>query len=181
MGLKNFFKRILPGHHEFRDHRQLKVLGDILHDPNIFHITRRSAAGGIAIGLFFACLPLPGQMLIAAIFAIYFRVNLPLSVVLVWLTNPITLPPYLFLAYKTGAWLLGQTTRHVTFELTLKWLSETFLDIWDPLILGCLLYGVITSLLGYLLTRWAWRFVALKKWEERKLQRRQMKKLNRQD
>lgn len=171
MGLRSFFVRVLPGRQEIRENKHLQVLGEILHDPNIFHITRRSAAGGVAVGLFFACLPIPGQMLVAAVFAIYFRVNLPLAVVLVWLTNPVTIPPYLFIAYKTGALVLGEPVINVHFELTVEWAREILLDIWQPLLLGCLIYGISSAVAGYLFLRWLWRFTAIRKWEERRLKK----------
>ena len=168
MGLRNFFKRVLPAHQVIREHKHLRFLGGLLHDPNLFHINRRSAAGGMAIGLFTACTPLPGHTLIAAVLAIFFRVNLPLSVILVWLINPFTLAPYLFLAYKTGSLLLNTPTQPVDFELTFNWAGETLQTIWQPLILGCLTYSTVTAVAGYFTVRWLWRFVALRKWEERK-------------
>lgn len=176
MGLRRFFQRVLPSHHEVREHKQLQILGDILHDPNIFHLTKRSAAGGVAWGLFWACVPIPGQMLVSALCAIYFRVNLPLAVVLVWITNPLTIPPYLFLAYKTGTVLLNEPTRLITFEMSISWFAEKLVDIWQPLLLGCMIYGIASSLLGYALIRWLWRFTAIKKWEARKTE-----KLSRED
>ena len=168
MGLRGFFKRVLPRDHEIREHKRLQILGKILHDPNIFHITRRSSAGGFAIGLFVAFLPIPGHMLIAAILAIYFRVNLPLAVVLVWLTNPLTIAPYLFLAYKTGAFLLNIPPEHVNFQLSLAWAGKTLHRIWQPLLLGCLIYSTVTSIIGYVSVRWIWRLATIRKWEERK-------------
>jgi uncharacterized protein (DUF2062 family) len=58
MSLRSFFKRLLPEPHRIRDHRHLRHFGDLLHDPNIWHLNRRSAAGGIAIGLFWITNPL---------------------------------------------------------------------------------------------------------------------------
>lgn len=168
MGLRGFFKRILPPHHEFREHRQLQVLGEILHDPNIFHLTRRSTAGGVAIGLFFAFLPFPGQMLVAALAAIYFRVNLPLAVVLVWVTNPITIPPIFFLAYKTGTLILNEPVRQIAFEFSLHWLREKLVDIWQPLLLGCLIFSTLASITGYTTIRLLWRLAVVRKREERR-------------
>ena len=168
MGLRGFFKRVLPAHHVIREHKYLRILGTLLHDPNMFHITRRSAAGGMAIGLFIAFMPLPAHMLIAAILAIYLRVNLPLAVVLVWLTNPFTIAPYLYLAYKTGSLILNVPAHPVDIELNFTWAGETLLDIWQPLLLGCLTYSTVTAVLGYGLVRWLWRFATIRKWEERK-------------
>jgi len=168
MGLRGFFKRLLPAHHEFQQHEQLGFLGEILHDPNIFHLNRHSAAGGVAIGLFLAFIPVPGQMLLAALFAIYFRVNLPLAVIFVWLSNPLTIPPLFFLSYKTGALLLGKEPRRISFEFSLDWLSGTLVDIWDALMLGCLTLGGLSAITGYLVIRLLWRLAIVWKWERRR-------------
>jgi uncharacterized protein len=168
MGLRGFFKRVLPEHHKFQQHEQLGFLGEILHDPNIFHLNRHSAAGGVAIGLFLAFLPIPGQMLFAALIAIYFRVNLPLAVVFVWLSNPITIPPLFYLSYKTGALLLQEPAKELSFQFSLEWFSEKIVVIWDELLLGSLALGGLSALIGYFTVRLVWRMAIVKKWEERK-------------
>jgi len=168
MGLRGFFKRVLPEHHKFQQHEQLGFLGDILHDPNIFHLNRHSAAGGVAIGLFLAFLPIPGQMLLAALLAIYFRVNLPLAVVFVWLSNPITIPPLFYLSYKTGALMLQEPAKELIFQLSFEWFSEIIVDIWDELLLGSLTLGGLAALTGYFTVRLVWRMAIVRKWEERK-------------
>ena len=176
MGLKNFFKRILPEHHVIREHRNLRILGNILHDPNIFHITKHSAAGGTFLGLFWACIPIPGQMLLSAVSAIYFKVNLPLAVVLVWITNPLTIPPYIFIAYKTGAWLLNVPARVIHFEMSIHWITAELAGIWQPLLLGCTIYAVLSGTIGYLFIRGLWRLTAVLKWQARKLKQTNNKK-----
>lgn len=177
MGLKNFFKRILPEHQVIREHKNLRVLGSILHDPNIFHLTKRSAAGGVSLGLFWACIPVPGQMLLSAITAIFFKVNLPLSVVMVWVTNPITIPPYIYIAYKTGAWLLKVPPGGFHFEMSWRWFTHELVGVWPPLMLGCLIYAVVSSAVGYIVIRGLWRVTALLKWRSRRNKQSNNRKL----
>ena len=176
MGLKNFFKRVLPDHQVIRDHRNLRVLGNILHDPNIFHLTKRSAAGGVSMGLFWSCIPVPGQMLFSAITAIFFKVNLPLSVVMVWITNPVTIPPYIYIAYKTGAWMLHIPPGAFHFEMSLRWFTHELTGVWQPLLLGCLTYAICSALTGYVVVRGLWRFSAILKWQSRKSRQSNNKK-----
>ena len=166
--MRHFFKRILPARHEIQEHKPLKFLGEILHDPEIFHLTRRSTAGGIATGMFFAFIPVPGQMVIAGLAAIVLRVNLPLSVILVWITNPVTIPPLLYLAYKTGAAILNRPYHPVHFNLTWHWFTEIFLEIWPSLLLGCLIFATASAIIGYVATRLVWRIHIIRRWRARK-------------
>ena len=168
MGLRAFFKRMLPEHHEVQQHRKLGFLGDILHDPNIFHLNRHSAAGGIALGLFFSFMPIPGQTLLAGLAAIYFRVNLPLAMLFVFVSNPVTIPPLFYLAYRTGAFMLQETPVELDFEFSVDWLGEVIYDIWDALLLGCFTLGSVAALVSYFTVRMLWRMAIIRKWEERK-------------
>jgi uncharacterized protein (DUF2062 family) len=169
MGLRRFFQQLLPDHGRIRQHRQLRFLGRILHDPDIFHLTRRSTAGGVATGLFVGFLPIPGQMLVSALAAILFRVNLPLAVVLVWISNPLTMPPLFFLSYRIGTRLLGHPHESVHFEMSLQWLATTFMHIWPPVLAGCLLLGTVAGAAGYVGVRLLWRLAVVRKMEERRI------------
>ena len=168
MGLRQFFQRVLPGHHHFRNHEKLQFLGDILQDPDIFHLTRRSVAGGVATGLSIAWIPVPIHMFVAALVAIRLRVNLPLAVILVWITNPLTFAPLFYGAYRVGAWILQRPPRDVHFELTLHWLGTTFTTIWEPLLLGCFVIGSVSGILGYSAVQIAWRIAVAKKLSTRR-------------
>ena len=168
MGLRSFLKRFAPKRQQIEKHRHLQVLGYILHEPNIFHLTRRSAAGGVAVGLFLAFIPLPGQMLLAVLLSLLFRVNMPLAIACVWLSNPVTIAPLFFLAHKTGGWLLNAPVKQVQFEPSMGWLAETLAEIWQPLLLGSLTLGTLAALAGYTLIRLLWRLSIVRQWEERK-------------
>ena len=105
--LKNVIKRFFPDLEKIKEEKVLKILGPAILQPNLWHLNRKSVSRAIAIGLFCAFLPIPLQMVLAAFFAIIFAANLPISVILVWITNPITIPPILLIAYKIGALIIG--------------------------------------------------------------------------
>lgn len=168
---KKFIKRYIPDHNKIRDHKNLRFLGTLLHDPNILHLNRRSVSGAFGVGLFMAFIPVPFQMVFAAIGAIFFRVNLPISVALVWLTNPITIPPIYYFTYKVGTLILGQPIRDIKFELTGKWLLQELSMIWEPLLLGCFVVGTISAILGYFMVRGFWRLHVIRSLQERRAKR----------
>lgn len=170
--MRNLLRRYLPETRHFREHRMLRILGHRLHDPDIWHLNRRSAAGGLSIGLFMAFMPVPFQMILAAPAAILARVNLPIAVVSVWISNPLTMPPMFVTCYKLGAWILSVPARHSHFEFSLRWFTETAVEIWQPLLLGCLLLGAIAALLGNIAVRLSWRLHLLRRWRVRAARRR---------
>jgi len=162
----------MPDHRQIRDHRHLQFLGDMLHHPHLWHLNRHSVAGAFSVGLFVAFMPIPFQMVMAAILAIAFHTNMPISVMLVWVSNPITMPALFYFAYMMGAWILSERVQRVTFELSIDWLMTSLGAIWQPFILGCLILGLGSALLANVLMRFLWRMQVLRNWETRKAQRK---------
>ena len=85
---RKLFKKLLPDPAKIKDNRYLAVLGSAIHRAEFWHLTKRSVSGAFFIGVFCAFLPIPLQSLLAAFLAIVFKRNLPLSVILVFITNP---------------------------------------------------------------------------------------------
>jgi uncharacterized protein (DUF2062 family) len=165
---KRLIKRLLPHHNQVRNHKHLRVFGDLLHDGNLWHLNRHSVSGAFAVGLFMAFVPIPFQMVLAAAAAIFFRVNLPLSVALVWITNPITIPPMFYFAYRIGLRITGETAALEPFQFSLEWLQSVGSEILTPLVLGSLICATISSIVGYSLILWIWRWRAVEKWKNRR-------------
>jgi len=159
----------MPDHHTIRNHKHLKVFGALLHDGNLWHFNRRSVSGAFAVGLFCAFIPIPLQMVFAAAFAILVRVNLPISVSLVWITNPITMPPIFYASYKVGAFILGQEAISSDYQLTAEWFTEQLHLIWLPFLLGCLICGIISAFIAYTGIRLLWRLHIIRHIKERRL------------
>jgi uncharacterized protein len=134
--------------------------------------TPHSIATGASIGMFIGMLPVYGfQMVIAASVAAVARVNKVAAVVPVWITNPLTIPPILYLQYLlgklivrgedvAGVWPRIKQVGKAAGELSfLDWkrtshavmLSARNLG-WDvlwPTLIGCILSGVALGLLTY--------------------------------
>lgn len=168
MKFKKILKTMLPEKHQVQQHSQLRLLRRIMEDPDMFHLTRHSVAGGTATGLFFAFMPIPGQTLFAVLAAIGFRVNLPLAAVLTWVTNPLTMPPVFYLAYRLGAFILDHPVKPIHFEMTWSWVEGTVMSIWPALLIGNLIFAVSASTGGYFLVKLLWRLAVVQKWERRK-------------
>jgi len=166
---KRIIKKYMPDHHTIKNHKHLQFFGKLLHDGNLWHFNRRSVSGAFAVGFFCAFIPLPFQMVIAAAFAILSRVNLPISVSLVWLTNPVTMPPIFYSAYKVGAYIMGQEAITSDYKLTAEWFTEQLHLIWQPFLLGCLLCGIISALIAYTPIRLLWRLHITHHIKERRL------------
>lgn len=169
---KKLIQRWMPDPEKIRNHPRLnKIFGELLHDPNLLHINRKSVSGAFLVGLFMAFVPLPTQMLFAAGVAIWVRVNLPISVAMVWVTNPLTIPPMFYFAYRVGAWTLNTPEKPWNFELSWNWLTTELATKWEPFLLGCFICGVVSGVLGFIFIRLLWRLHIVRQWAQRKKQR----------
>ncbi len=167
MDLKALFQRYLPERQRLKNHRHLRFLGRSLHHAGLWHLNRRSAAGGVAIGLFVAFVPLPVHNLLAACLAVMFRVNLPVSVLAVWVSNPLTVVPQTIVSYKAGVWLMGTAPSDLSFEASADGIAHLLSQSWQPLFLGCFVLGIASAVLGHMAVRGLWRWHLVRRWKER--------------
>jgi uncharacterized protein (DUF2062 family) len=166
---RKFFRRFLPDPHALRDHPNLRMFRHWLHQSDLWHLNRRSASTGLAIGMFMAFMPMPLQMIPAVALAILLRANILLAIAGVWLTNPFTMGPLFLMCYKIGAWVLNTPVYDVKLELSWAWLRGTFIHIWQPFLFGSFLVATIASALSYVGVRMLWRWQVVRAWEKRKL------------
>ncbi len=151
----------------------LAPFAHLLHDPNLWGIRRRNVVPAFAIGLFLVFIPVPGQMLIAVLLALFLRVNLPVAALTTVISNPLTMGPIYYLAYRVGQRLLDVPPQPFVFEPSLEWLTGRFLAIWQPLLLGAVLLGALAALLGYVALDLLWRASLADYLEARRRRRRE--------
>jgi uncharacterized protein (DUF2062 family) len=164
--IQKLLHKFVPDYDVIKRHKNLQFLGDKLHEPNLWHLNRHSVAKAFAIGLFCAWVPTPMQMVFAAAGAIYFRAHIPISVALVWITNPITMPPLFYFAYWVGLYFLEMPPAKFSLDTLLSG------DILWPFLTGCFILGVICALVGYIGIDYSWRYQVEKKWVARKFSRK---------
>jgi len=168
---RKLLKKYLPDPAHLREHKHLRVFGERLADPNLWHMNRRGIANAAAIGLFCAMLPIPFQMLPAALVAIVMRANLPLSIALVWLTNPLTAVPVWYGTYVLGSALLGMEPdwkmEDSSFEAVWDAMWANFGQIYIPMLVGSLIVGVVLAIAGWASAHRLWRAHIRRQWKAR--------------
>lgn len=168
---KKLIKKWMPSPEKLRANRSLRFLGDVLHDPNLWHINRKSVSKAFLNGLFFAFIPMPAQMLFAGIASMWLRSNLPISVALVWISNPLTMPPMFYFNYVVGAWILGLHPEPFAFQPTMDWFILKLETIGEPLYLGSLVVAIVAAVVGYFTVDILWRRSTAQTWRARRLRR----------
>lgn len=144
------FKRLLPKPGALLRHRWLRPLWPHLHHPSLWRASRRGLAMGMALGLFFGFLVPVGQIPVAAAASILMRANLPMAVASTFVTNPVTVAPIYYGAYRLGQAMLGTPDRHVAAPAPLELASLSHgLDIVKPLMIGLLTLATLGAGLGF--------------------------------
>lgn len=161
--IRQRLQRYLPNPQKIRNHKQLRFLGERLYHPTLWHLNRRSVAGALGFGIFIACLPCLGQPLMAAAAALWLRINLPVAVFTVFVTNPLTMAPVFYFNYWIGTWMLGIPYHPVDFELSFDWLLQQGGALWLPLLLGCLTIGTLAGIGVYTAVNLGWRLYVLRR------------------
>lgn len=175
---RKYFRRIMPDIDKVREVKALAMFGDTLFHPALWHLNRRSAAGGVAVGMFCGLIPGPLQMLGAAVVCVLLRVNLPLALVTTLYTNPLTIVPLYLIAYQIGGFILdarGIAKPPVLPEwqwtdilASIAAMSRWMMGLGTPLALGLFLLASILAALSYFIVRGAWSLYLRRAWRARR-------------
>ena len=170
---RGFLKRHLPKADAIREQPLLRPVRHLLHEPSLWHLHRGSMANACFVGMFCAFMPIPGQTVVAVAMALALRCNLPIVLILIQITNPLTIAPMFFFAYRLGAWLLGTEATLAEFELSWGWLADNIALLWQPLLLGSVICGWVSGVTLMLAARLLWRLHVIRRWRERRERRRE--------
>jgi uncharacterized protein len=140
----------------------------VLHHSAYWSLNRRSVTRAVALGMFVAFIPLPIQMPVAAVLALIARVNVPVAIASVFVTNPLTTVPVFYAAYRIGCLLLGLEPHTFEYEMSWTWLQTELLPVWRPFLLGCLALGIGSAVMSYVLLGGIWHLTLVLKFHERK-------------
>jgi len=170
---------LMPTPEALRSNRWLRWLGPALHDPRLWHMSRRGIAMGMALGVFFGLLIPIAQIPFAAGAAVVLRANVPAAVASTLVTNPVTFGPVYYAAWRLGSAILGEPVRpdeepplpdaeleEVPERGWWETVVQRLRSVGKPLMLGLALVATGVGLLTYMLVTWIW--FAKVKWSRRK-------------
>ncbi len=168
---RRFFRKLGRRREALSQRWFLRPFRALLHDPALWSSHRRSVLRALSLGLFVGCLPLPFHMAIAAVIAVYLRINIVVSVFATWISNPLTITPLFVAAYYLGAWLLDVPPQPFSVELSLDWLLNGVSKVWKPLFAGALVISTVVSALAYFVLDRIWRISLMIRFRRRRQQR----------
>lgn len=171
--MRKRLKKWMPDPATITNYRWLRPFAHRLQHHNLWHLHRRSVAGGVAVGMLCGLIPGPLQMLSAALLAVLLRVNLPVALCTTLYTNPFTILPLYALAYELGSRVTGASHGALLALPALHWNSWVG-ELWHwlealgkPILVGLPLLAVLLAGLAYVAVRLAWRAMVVWRWRAR--------------
>ncbi|MEZ5616522.1 MAG: DUF2062 domain-containing protein [Rhodocyclaceae bacterium] len=180
--MRAFLRRWLPDPERLRTNRWLRWLGPALLAPQLWRLSRRSVALGVALGVFFGLLIPIAQIPLSAAAAIVLRANIPVAVTSTLVSNPVTYAPLYYVSYRLGSALIGGEAprreaapgapRQAGFLGWLDYWWQRLAALGRPLLLGMAIMASTAGLAAWLLITWLWRLKVWWAWRQRQRQRR---------
>ncbi len=152
----------------FKKRKSSSALDAVITKYNIpreyLSVNRNAVSKAILVGLFFAFIPMPMQMLAVILMIPFMKFNVPLGVSLVWITNPVTMPFIFYAELIIGDLITFEpVTQDLDFMVelfTMDWFSSAFLsklmEIIVPMYIGAFFTATVLAISGYYSVRYLW-------------------------
>ncbi len=176
--IRRRLNKLLPDVAKLREQKALGIFGEHLFHPALWHLNRRSVAGGFAVGLFCGLIPGPLQMGGAAIGAMWLRTNLPVALATTLYTNPFTIVPLYLIAYQLGMMVLPGSAPAPAAPVfsadvvaSLASITTWAGSLGTPLLVGVPLLAALLAFAGYFAVRITWGLYLRLAWWQRRARR----------
>lgn len=166
-----WYRRLLPDRERLEKNRWLRWAAPWLGHPALWRWSRRGVALGVALGVFFGLLIPLAQIPLSAAAAIVLRANLPAAAASTLISNPVTLAPLYYAAWRVGAWVTGDGSPPADAEALpapaadASW-RERIAALGKPLLVGLSLLAVAAGAAAYGLVSLLWRWSV---WRKRRM------------
>jgi hypothetical protein len=173
MSILERLQRHIPTREQLAGQRWLRWLGPLLHQPRLWHWSRRGVALGVGIGVFFGLLIPLVQIPFSAVTAVILRANVPVAAASTLVTNPVTFAPIYYAAYHLGAWLTGTDAAApppLPDGSADESLWQSLANVGLPLFIGLSIAAVSCGIGSYALISMVWYWRVMRKRRKRLMQ-----------
>lgn len=173
LGLLRWFNRHGLSRRKLKTSLVYRVFGERLMSKSLWRFEKGGVIRGWVVGCFGACNPFLGaQIMLTTPFILLFRANVFVTIAVIFFTNPFTIGPFLYGAYRIGAWVLQLRLQpipedkledelaHVPEQISAIDWGELFSNPSEKFIavmLGCFIIAVVSSVVGAALIALLWR------------------------
>jgi uncharacterized protein len=168
--LAQWLKDHTPHREELARSRWLRPIREHVMAPELWQARSEAMARGVAVGMFWAFAIPFAQIVFATAHCVWWRANIPIAAAITFITNPLTVGGWLWLAYHVGSLVVSAPPPHIPADRTS--IAEWIQAIGLPAIVGMGLFAVIGAGLGYLAVKLVWRIRLGQRIRERALRRR---------
>jgi uncharacterized protein (DUF2062 family) len=159
--MQRWLKRITPERRSLERVWCLRPFAALVVDRGCWVFRRTSVIRAFSLGLLIAFVPptplLPLHLTLCALLGILFRLNIPVLVGTVFVSNPFTWLPQVAGSIWVGAKILGLNLMPLWQGLTSQNLRADLHQLWAPLLVGALVLGLCAAAVGYVIAQLAWR------------------------
>ena len=148
-------KNRLPLREELARSRWLRPVSHRLLAPELWRMRGETVARGVAVGVFWAFIIPFAQIVFATLHCVWWRANIPVAAAITFVTNPLTVGGWLWLAYRVGSLVVQAPPPLVPAADVgmMGWLHA----VGVPALVGMALFAVVGAGLGYVGVKMAWR------------------------
>lgn len=176
--LADQIRRMLPSREELERNRLLRPVAHLLLAPALWRFTRRSVPRAVGLGLFVGILVMIPfvQPVAAAMAAVPFRANVPLTAGTTLLTNPVTTPFLMVVGLWIGSDLFGfpanpgsmmqMIHNHASLGEWGTWLVSSAAP---AMVSGLLVLASAAAIAGYAVATLVWRLWISRRWRRRQM------------
>ena len=161
----------------------LRIFGKKTLNPVLWYVNRKSITRAVFVGTFFGLLPIPFHSVFIVMAVLLFEVNLPISLMLAWLSNPLTLVPILYIGFWFGShifqvhminkeMLLG-VLHQISHWITHFGHGHIDFSLAKILMTGLVVEAFVFAVILYLSTEIFWRWMVIKNWKSRHRHKKQ--------
>src|SRR5260370_5734962 len=151
--MQRWRKTSTPARHALEKRWYLKPFTALVVDRGCWAFKRARVINAFSLGLLIAFVPptplLPLHLTLCLVLGIVFRLNLPVLLATVFISNPLTWFPQVACSIWVGAKLMGLNLMPMLHGLGHRGFRAQIHQLWEPLMLGALVLGICAAAAGY--------------------------------